>query len=117
MVDAGAFARVFVLAGRRTIVGLALERRFRVGAARHRMKGPATASPDAKRRRVPKIVPLAGSILAVSALVGCAALGSATVAEKNDDALYGPSQSNLTSLSEVIDNHPSDPQAYNMRGS
>src|ERR1700728_4572409 len=102
MVDAGSLARVFVFAGRRTIDGLAVERRCGVVAARHRMKGPATASPDAKRRRVPKIVPLAVSILAVSALVGCATLGSPTVAEKNDDALYGPSQSNLTSLSEDI---------------
>ena len=50
------------------------------------------------------------------ALAGCASLGSPPASEK-DDALYGTSRSNLMSLGEVIQKHPDDPQAYNIRGS
>ena len=50
------------------------------------------------------------------ALAGCATLGNPPASD-NDDPLYATSQSNLTSLSEVIEKHPDDPQAYNMRGS
>ena len=50
------------------------------------------------------------------ALAGCATLGNPPAAD-NDTPLYTTSQSNLTSLSEVIEKHPDDPQAYNMRGS
>ena len=53
---------------------------------------------------------------AAFALAGCAGLGNPAPGE-NDTALYATSQSNLTSLSEVIEQHPNDPQAYNMRGS
>src|SRR6202451_1413161 len=61
----------------------------------------------------------AGAIaLAVAALVlsGCTTLGNPPAAENNDPA-YATAAPNLTSLSEVIEKHPNDPQAYNMRGS
>ena len=54
-------------------------------------------------------------MLAALALAGCATLGGPPSAK--DDALYATSQSNLASLTEVIEKHPDDPQAYNMRGS
>src|SRR5258708_2940952 len=50
------------------------------------------------------------------ALAGCATLGNPPAAENNDPA-YATAAPNLTSLSEVIEKHPNDPQAYNMRGS
>ncbi|HMK69709.1 MAG TPA: tetratricopeptide repeat protein [Xanthobacteraceae bacterium] len=59
---------------------------------------------------------LMGSTLAAFVLAGCASLRNPPSSEK-DDALYGTSQSNVVSLTEVIEKHPDDPQAYNMRGS
>ncbi len=56
------------------------------------------------------------AIIAAFALAGCSTLGGAPSAEKEDPALT-TAQPNLTSLSEVITQHPGDPQAYNMRGS
>ena len=53
--------------------------------------------------------------LTALALAGCATLGNPPAAENNDPA-YTTAQPNLASLSEVIEKHPSDPQAYNMRG-
>src|SRR6202035_3595209 len=53
---------------------------------------------------------------AAFALAGCATLGNPPAAENNDPA-YATAAPNLTSLSEVIEKHPNDPQAYNMRGS
>src|SRR5580704_11059852 len=50
------------------------------------------------------------------ALAGCTTLGNPPAAENNDPA-YATAAPNLTSLSEVIEKHPNDPQAYNMRGS
>src|SRR5580698_2101687 len=55
-------------------------------------------------------------VAAALALAGCSTLGGAPSAEKEDPALT-TLQPNLTSLSEVITQHPADPQAYNMRGS
>ena len=52
-----------------------------------------------------------------SALAGCASLGSPPAAGQGRCRSTRTSQSNLTSLSEVIEKHPDDPQAYNMRGS
>ena len=77
-----------------------------------------TIRPNGKRRRT--IVAPAAALTALLVMSGCASLGNLgdpSVAEKNDGALYGASQSNLASLSQVIESHPSDPQAYNMRGS
>jgi tetratricopeptide (TPR) repeat protein len=81
------------------------------------MKGPATATSGGNRPIRRKTVAVAASMIAALALAGCASLGSPSLSEKSDDAVYGPSESNLSSLSEVIQQHPSDPQAYNMRGS
>src|ERR1700719_4820920 len=53
---------------------------------------------------------------AAFALAGCTTLGNPPAAENNDPA-YATAAPNLTSLSEVIEKHPNDPQAYNMRGS
>ena len=83
------------------------------------MTRPAFARAEAApRRSAPKLLPLAGSALLVAAfaLAGCTTLGNPPAAD-NDGPLYATSQSNLTSLSEVIEKHPEDPQAYNMRGS
>ena len=51
-------------------------------------------------------------ILGAFALAACGHLDSA----EKDEALSATSQSNLASLGEVIQKHPEDPQAYNMRG-
>jgi len=81
------------------------------------MTRPAIARPTRTMGRIaPKIPALAVSLFAVLALVGCATLGNPSASEK-DDALYATSQYNLSSLSEVVEKHPDDPQAYNMRGS
>ncbi len=82
------------------------------------MQGSNTTRPGGKKSQ--RAVALAVALMAASALAGCASLGNLgepSVTEKNDGALYGASQSNLSSLSQVIESHPSDPQAYNMRGS
>src|ERR1700683_1889268 len=85
------------------------------------MKGPAIASPCGKMRTRSKI-PASGipalvvSAFAVPVLVACSTLGTPTVSGNNEEALYTPSQSNLASLSEVVQKHSNDPQAYNMRG-
>src|SRR5580698_1986879 len=62
------------------------------------------------RRAAPGLV-----VFGTLALAGCA-LGNLSSPEK-DDTAYTPSQSNLTSLTEVVQKHPDDPQAYNTRGS
>src|ERR1700733_2002684 len=82
----------------------------------HRMTRSAPAGAESTVARNASRVP-AGSAFAVAilALAGCTTLGN-PAASDNDAPLYATSQSNLTSLSEVIDKHPEDPQAYNMRG-
>jgi len=60
-------------------------------------------------------VVLAAIVLAAVALAGCSTLGNPPATENNDPA-YATAQPNLASLSEVIQTHPDDPQAYNMRG-
>ena len=69
-----------------------------------------------EKRTAPACVWLVASTFAALALAGCASLGNPP-ASPRDDALYATSQSNLVSLTEVIEKHPDDPQAYNMRGS
>src|SRR5580700_4752486 len=81
------------------------------------MKGPEIASPCEKMRTRSKIPALVVSAFAASLLGGCSTLGTPTVSGKDEEALYTPAQSNLASLSEVVQQHPNDPQAYNMRGS
>src|SRR6516164_5455536 len=68
------------------------------------------------RRQAPVQLCLAASTLALLALTGCTTLGNPP-SSAGEDALYANSQSNLVSLTEVVDKHPDDPQAYNMRGS
>src|SRR5262249_55995904 len=53
--------------------------------------------------------------LVLLALTACS--GLSTIGAPDSEAPIAPSQSNLASLSEVIQKHPDDPQAYNMRGS
>jgi tetratricopeptide (TPR) repeat protein len=55
-------------------------------------------------------------VLAALGLAGCATMGNPPASD-TETPLNSTSQSNLTSLGEVIDKHPDDPQAYNMRGS
>ena len=58
------------------------------------------------------------SALLASALAGCATLGNPPASDAGaSEGMLATSQSNLTSLGEVIAKHPDDPQAYNMRGS
>ena len=64
---------------------------------------------------LPRIVHGLACLIGVLALAGCSTLGSPPA--DSDNPLYTTSQSNLTSLSEVIEKHPNDPQAYNIRGS
>jgi hypothetical protein len=84
------------------------------------MTGSALAGAEhivrrAVARSLASAAPAAVCAVAALALAGCATL-SGPSASDNDTALYATSQSNLASLSEVIQKHPEDPQAYNMRG-
>src|SRR6202044_1498306 len=56
--------------------------------------------------------PVLFPFLAAVTLAACGHLDS----PEKDEALAATSQSNLASLGEVIQKHPEDPQAYNMRG-
>ena len=60
------------------------------------------------RRHAPALIPILGAF----ALAACGHLDS----PEKEEALNATSQSNLASLGEVIQKHPEDPQAYNMRG-
>ena len=55
------------------------------------------------------------SALGLLALAACSGLSN--LGAPDNEAPIVPSQSNLASLTEVIQKHPDDPQAYNMRGS
>src|ERR1700676_2301073 len=90
------------------------------GATRHRMTKPAIAGPGRKRGRdaspraglaVPALAGLtrASMVIVSLALAGCATIGTPPPSEKDEQPLT-PSQSNLTSLSEVVEKHPDDPQ-------
>src|SRR5476649_1474985 len=60
-------------------------------------------------------VPIA---LVAVALCGCSInLGSLSPSSEREEPAQLTSSSNIASLSEAIKNNPSDPQAYNMRGS
>src|SRR5271170_2296335 len=82
------------------------------------MTHPADAlSAALENRRVgPGIAAGAALLAAALALAGCEGLGNLASSE-TDDALAANTQPNLASLTEVIQKHPEDPQAYNMRGS
>src|SRR6201996_2139998 len=75
------------------------------------MTRPATGRP--LRGRALLALAALGSALALG---GCASLGNVSGSDKADPQL-ATSQTNLTSLTEVIEKSPNDPQAYNMRGS
>src|ERR1700683_2457059 len=80
------------------------------------MTGATFATSRRRQRRTMHRYPTLAFILVVtSALAGCTSLGS--LSPEKDDTTFTPSQSNLASLTEVIEKHPEDPQAYNMRGS
>src|SRR5271163_1702661 len=79
------------------------------------MTGSALTGAEHIVRRAGSAILVAVVAMALQALAGCATL-SGPSASDNDTALYATSQSNLASLSEVIQKHPEDPQAYNMRG-
>ena len=84
------------------------------------MTGPAIASPSAMKRSRRMAKPKIGARTGAASprWRWPAARRSATRRlRKRTTALYATSQSNLTSLSEVVEKHPDDPQAYNMRGS
>jgi len=68
------------------------------------------------RRIAPGIAVASALLAAAFGLASCATMGNPP-ASGVDSPLDATSQSNLTSLSEVIAKHPDDPQAYNMRGS
>src|ERR1043165_6881384 len=82
--------------------------------------GPITSKPSATARR------LAGTALLVAAvaLAGCGTVlnsggGANGVSQtsETEDNQFAASPANISSLSAVIQRNPSDPQAYNMRGS
>ena len=66
------------------------------------------------QRSPSRIVALA--LLAGAALAGCQTVTGSPTTEIEDNQLAA-SPANLASLSGVVQNNPSDPQAYNMRGS
>src|ERR1700730_15901396 len=60
----------------------------------------------------------APAVLLAFALCGCSInLGSLSPSSEREEPALPTSSSNLASLTEAIRNNPSDPQAYNMRGS
>jgi tetratricopeptide (TPR) repeat protein len=77
------------------------------------MAGPVSHLSSRASRSCPR-GPVTFALIAVT-LSGCSInLGSLTSSEPEPAKLT--SQSNIASLSETIKSHPSDPQAYNMRG-
>src|SRR5271156_6865412 len=81
------------------------------------MPGSRVGGNERQTRRLSRrIGMLALPLLGALALAGCESFSGLSSAEKDDTALT-PSQSNLTSLSAVVEKHPDDPQAYNVRGS
>ena len=76
------------------------------------MTGPTPCTrPD--KLGAPGACAAAALLTAALALAGCSTLGNPPAP---DSPLYAPRTSNLTSLDQVIAQHPDDPQAYNMRG-
>src|SRR5271156_1528434 len=81
------------------------------------MPGSRVGGNERQTRRLSRrIGMLALPLLGALALAACASFSGLSSSEKDDTALT-PSQSNLTSLSAVVEKHPDDPQAYNVRGS
>jgi tetratricopeptide (TPR) repeat protein len=68
--------------------------------------------------QIARIAPGSLALLGLlAALAGCTTLGNPPASNAGaGEGLLATSQANLTSLGEVITNHPDDPQAYNMRG-
>ena len=68
-------------------------------------------------KRCPSLNLLVLGLLALGLLALTACSGLSNIGAPDNEAPIAPSQSNLASLTEVIQKHPDDPQAYNMRGS
>src|SRR5258708_19203496 len=67
--------------------------------------------------RLCRYAPAPAALLAF-ALCGCSInLGSLSPSAEREEPALPTSSSNVASLTEAIKNNPSDPQAYNMRGS
>ena len=57
----------------------------------------------------------AAALVLASALAACSTVTKTTSSEEEDTA-YSAAPANIASLSEVAQRNPSDPQAFNMRG-
>src|SRR5580704_13606628 len=103
-----------------TIALLAPNLRWRKAAlARHERQMPGPRFGGHKRQGsslIGRLGAFALALLGILALAGCASFSGLASSEQDDTALT-PSQSNLASLSAVVEKHPEDPQAYNVRGS
>src|SRR5262249_16672852 len=58
----------------------------------------------------------AAALLIAAALAACSTLTQQTTSSEEEDTAYSAGPANIASLSEVVQRNPSDPQAYNMRG-
>src|SRR5262245_4596796 len=60
---------------------------------------------------------IAAALAAACVLAGCQSTNMATTTADTETSRYAASPANIASLSEVVTRNPSDPQAFNMRGS
>ena len=61
---------------------------------------------------------LACALVLLALLAGCTTAGLTTGASpESEESLSATSPTNITSLSDVVQRNPNDPQAYNTRGS
>src|SRR5665213_2353764 len=69
-----------------------------------------------RQSRVVALIALAGLALTTLALAGCQTVTGSPTTEAEDN-LLAASPANIASLTGVVQSNPTDPQAYNMRGS
>ena len=69
--------------------------------------------PHAQARRFRRATAL---VVLAAALAACSTLTKQTTSSEEEDTAYSAAPANIASLSEVVQRNPTDPQAFNMRG-
>ena len=75
--------------------------------------GAGMMQPHAQARRFRGATAL---IVLAAALAACSTLTKQTTSTEEEDTAYSAAPANIASLSEVVQRNPTDPQAFNMRG-
>src|SRR6266566_4289581 len=80
---------------------------------RKMLYGAGMMQPQAQARRSRGVTAL---IVLAAALAACSTLTKQTTSSEEEDTAYSAAPANIASLAEVVQRNPSDPQAFNMRG-